>query len=219
MKNAFLATLLTGTLIASAGASMAADKPLKNIKDQSPVVLTGTVGEIRSDEFDLNYGNNTITVELDRFGWDGDETKYLIPGESVTVNGFIDDDLFEGREIEAYNIRMNDSFVYYYTSQDYPIYHYTYNTRTPLRDGAFVTAQGRVTDIAGRELTIQTSEGSVIVDTSKLDYDPFDDEGLQNIKIGDTIYTYGEVDKGFFESDEIMAEGIIEMMDSARGEG
>ncbi len=199
---------------------------LESVNDNAYVKVTGNIGEIRADEFDLNYGQKSVIVELDRFGWSGNETKYLVPGESVTVTGFVDDDLFEGREIEAYNIRLNDSFVFYYTNDDVnPSDAYvanTYNSRnakdvankssTALRDGTYVTMSGVVSKIDGSEFTLTNGANSMIVDASLIGYDIFDDEGLQKIENGDRVYVYGDIDEGFFEEKEIIADGVVELI-------
>lgn len=208
------AAMVTGLMSAPANADVQA---LPNMQDQSHIVLTGKVGQIDGDEFELIYGNNSkITVELDRFGFTGDETKRLTPGESVTVTGYLDDDLFEGREIEAYNIRMNDSRVYYYTTESQPVYRYTYDPYAEPEEGAFVTMKGTVSDVKGDEFTVSDGNNRMKVDVSEIGYDPFDDEGFQKIENGDEVYIYGTINDSFYESREIMASGLIEMQKRTR---
>lgn len=217
MNKKLTIALLTGSILGMSGQASAetlAEKvttPLTAMQDNAPIVLTGTVGEVRTDEFDLKYGAGEIIVELDRFGWDGNEANYLIPGESVTVSGYIDDDLFEGREIEATNMRLNDSYVYYYTTDAYPTYYYIYDTDYTLDDGTFVTMKGEVSKISGDEFTVSNSVSTMRVDVSDIGYDPFDDDGLQKIEAGDEVYVYGNADSNFFESKEIMADGVMEL--------
>lgn len=209
---------------------------VENMEDQSPIVLTGTVGEIRSDEFDLRYQGNKITVELDRFGWQSEEaTKILRPGELITVSGYIDDDLFEGREIEAYNVRLNDRDLYYYTTTMIPVYDYTYdhqafnndarntnaaaNTRSSnntMEDGAYVTMTGTVSGISGDEFTLTSNKRSMTVDVSELGYEPFAEDRYQRIADGDRVYVYGQVTDEFFDSKEIVASSMTKLMDNTR---
>ena len=227
-----------------------AETAVPGMSDGSPIVLTGTVGAIRADEFDLMYGaNNKVTVELDRFGWSPEATEYLTQGESVTISGYIDDDLFEGREIEAYNVRLNDNYVYYYTADAIPVYTYEYDANrtnrsssmnsnasmnsnnaatantntetntmasTSIEDGSYLNMTGTVSEISGQEFKVTNSSGTMQVDASQLGYDAFDDEGMQQIKNGDRVYVYGSLDKGFFENNEIVAMGVVELIDSSR---
>ena len=56
--------------------------------------------EVEDDQFTLDYGNDSIVVEMD----DGDEdadASHLIVGDEVSVSGVVDDDFFEQATIEA----------------------------------------------------------------------------------------------------------------------
>jgi uncharacterized protein YdeI (BOF family) len=208
MKKLLALSVASFVLSTSASALAAEDKAtLGKLQDQAQVIVTGKVTDVRSDEFDLDYGPNTITVELDRFGWTGKETKYLDKGESVTVKGIIDDDLFEGREIEAYSVQLNDSYVYYYSEHSEPVY-YTYYYST---DALQATVSGKVVKIDDRDVTLKTKTGEMTIDTSALDYDPFDDEGFQKIETGDRIWVTGSIDNKLFQDNEIIAQGLIEL--------
>ena len=206
------------------------DTKINQLKDDSMVVITGMVAEIDGDEFMLNYGGNQmLTVELDRFGFDGEETQYLTVGESVTVSGYIDDDLFEGREIEARDVRLNDSYVYYYydtpnLSQNYGSYNNSTTVTADMNDsetemqstqnmedGTYFSMTGSVTAIDGMMATVEGNNQTISVDMSELGYDPTDDEGLQKIEIGDRVFVYGEIDDGFFTDKQLMASGAVEL--------
>ena len=62
------------------------------------ISLSGTVHAVSPDTFELDYGEGNITVEMDDGDRDADAYK-LLHGDKVTVNGLIDDDLFEMRTI------------------------------------------------------------------------------------------------------------------------
>jgi len=206
-----LAVILIAPVLAVGAEKANSEKSISELKDDSVLVVTGNIKSIRDDEFDLQYGasDKTITVELDRFNWNGDETQFLSEGESVTVSGVLDDDLFEGREIKAYNIRMNDSYVYYYTTEANPVYTYESTQNLPS-DGILVAARGKITKINGPEVTIKSKTGEIIVDTADLNYDPFDDEGRQKLEIGDELYVQGQVDVEPWDPKEIVADSIVE---------
>jgi uncharacterized protein YdeI (BOF family) len=208
LKKTFLYTLMGATLLTPITSFAANNEtPLPSRSDGADVVLTGKVGDIRSDEFDLHYSTGSITVELDDLKWTGRETDYLRKGQFVTVSGQIDDDLFEGREIKAENLFIQSSSVYYYTNDARPSYAVQYE-----REGAderYVSMQGTVSDIKGDKFTITGRNHAVMqVDAGDLNYDPFDDEGIK-IKAGDRVHVYGEFDDGFFESHEIEADSIV----------
>lgn len=204
--------LLAGAALLPAGIAYAqtTTNTLPAYADGAPVVLTGTIGDIRSDEFDLNYGTGKITVELDGWEWTGNETRYLSTGERITVSGRIDDDFFEGREVEADNIFLPGSYSYYYTTDVYPSYYWYYDENNAVQDGSYASMRGTVSNISGNEFTLTGANNtSMKVDVSDLGHDPFDDEGLQKVENGDRVHVYGEIDDGFFERREIMADSIV----------
>jgi len=66
--------------------------------------LTGTVTDTDWEEFTLSTGMTRITVETEEMAYDPlDDEGYqkIEVGDRVRVNGRIDDDLFEGRELVA----------------------------------------------------------------------------------------------------------------------
>lgn len=221
---------VNGAALAQNSAVTNSATPIANMEDESSVVLTGKVGEIRDDEFDLRYQGNMVTVELDRFGWDADEaTQLLRSGESVTVSGYIDDDLFEGREIKAHNVRFNDRDLYYYTNQMIPVYEDSYSNQNrndqsadnranhTLSDGTYVTMAGTVSGISGNEFTLTGNNRRMTVDVSELGYEPFSQDRYQRIQNGDRVYIYGQITDEFFDSKEIVASSMTKMMDNTRG--
>ena len=216
------AMVISGAAIAQNTMNNDSSVSLSNMEDDAIVTLTGTVAEISGDEFQLNYGGNEmITVELDNFGFTGDETEYLTIGESVTVRGVLDDDLFEGREIEASDVRLNDSYVYYY--YDVPAMSTDMSNRNnqdnqnndanqaQMNDGAYVYLTGEVTEVENDMAMVSDNSTTYQVDMSELGYDATDDEGMQKIEVGDVVYLYGEVESGFFTDKQIVADGIVEM--------
>jgi uncharacterized protein YdeI (BOF family) len=75
----------------------------------TPIVLTrtvvqGTVTEVRDDEFVVNTGLRSMTVEVEEMAYnplDDEGYQKIRVGDRVRATGSIDDDLFEGRELVA----------------------------------------------------------------------------------------------------------------------
>src|SRR6056297_1683552 len=62
--------------------------------DDTWISLSGTVESVTTDAFMLDYGEGMVTVEMD--DWDADADAYKVAaGDRVTVNGMVDDDLFD----------------------------------------------------------------------------------------------------------------------------
>ena len=125
------AVIATGFLFTST-ASANAMSEIKDLEDGSSVSISGTIKEVRPNEFNLDYGSGTIPVEFQGWYWEGTSSNYLTnyfkPGDMVKVSGKIDDGFFSGKEIEAltvvkfdetsFNVEVNDylnKYIYEYT--------------------------------------------------------------------------------------------------------
>lgn len=194
-------------------ANIASAADVKTVEDESPVMLSGIIKSISDDEFVLSYGSGEITVEMDDWRWDGDKANALRVGERVTVTGNIDDDLFEGREIEANNIFVNKDNVYYYRTATNMNTVDRYGEANTMTDGTFVTMSGKVTAVNGKTLTVLDKNNMpMTIDLGSLAYDPITGNGQQRIGQGDHVQVYGEIDENFFQNKEIVARRIVTMM-------
>jgi uncharacterized protein YdeI (BOF family) len=174
--------------------------------DDSWISLSGTVGQVRRDTFELDFGERTITVEMD----DSDrqaETYALRMGDKVTVNGVIDDDFFETSKIEASSVYVEKLGRHFFASvldeEDFVSVTYL----APIDDGG-VAVHGLVTEVSGDEFTIDNGLRSVRVDVGDMSYDPLDDEGYQKVEVGDVVRVQGKIDDDFLEAREVMASSI-----------
>jgi uncharacterized protein YdeI (BOF family) len=112
-KRVALIGLSTGALLAFP--AMAEDPYAK--PDDTWISISGTVDTVRPDSFTLDYGKGVITVEMDDGDRDADAYK-LLKGDKATVNGKIDDDLFETRSIEAGSVYVESLDTYFYASPE-----------------------------------------------------------------------------------------------------
>jgi uncharacterized protein YdeI (BOF family) len=174
--------------------------------DDSWISLSGTVGQVRRDTFELDFGGRTITVEMD----DSDrqaETYALRMGDKVTVNGVIDDDFFETSKIEASSVYVEKLGRHFFASvldeEDFVSVTYL----APIDDGG-VAVHGLVTEVSGDEFTIDNGLRSVRIDVGDMSYDPLDDEGYQKVEVGDVVRVQGKIDDDFLEAREVMASSI-----------
>ncbi|MFP4472511.1 MAG: DUF5666 domain-containing protein [Candidatus Omnitrophota bacterium] len=179
--------------------------------NNSWISLSGTVVTADADSFELDYGEGIVTVEMDDWDWYGDAYG-ILPGDDVTVYGFVDDDLYELTSVEASSVYVDDLNTYFYASgadeEDYvtPVV-------TTIYADADLTYTGKVTSISGREFTIDTGNRKVKVDTIGMLYNPLDDKGYQKIDVGDLVQVSGDLDVDLFEGREIMADHIITLQE------
>ncbi len=179
------------------------------------ISLSGTVTALTSpDTFTLNYGNGTITVEMD--DWDTDADAYkLVADDKVTVNGWIDDDFFEMTKIEASSVYVENLGTYFYASgvdeEDTFV-----SVATPIVVSSTVI-QGTVSEVGEEEFVVNTGLRKITVETEDMTYDPLDDEGFQKIQKGDRVSVAGKMDKDFFEGRELKATSVVTMKKGPNG--
>jgi uncharacterized protein YdeI (BOF family) len=192
-----LPSVITYAALASAPLITMADSPNPYLKaDDTWISLSGKVTEVSPHSFELDYGDGLVTVEMDDWDMDNDAYK-VIEDDKVTVNGVVDDDLFETTSIEASSVYVENIGTYFYANpadeEDMSV-----TVTTPIVASRTVV-QGTVMGIEGRELTLSTGRSVFTVDTDELGYNPVDDAGYQKIETGDRISVYGYIDNEFFD--------------------
>lgn len=174
------------------------------------ITLSGEVKTVAPDSFILDFGSGLITVEMDDGDRDADGYK-LVPGDKVTVNGIIDDDLFETTTIEASSVYVEKLGTYFFASavdEEDPYIEFV----TPVIISS-VTVRGIVTDVDEHEFKIDNASRTITVDVQKMLYNPLDDAGYQKIEVGDIVRARGTIEKSFFDENEIIAESVIKLYD------
>lgn len=191
-------------IVALAAAPAFAQDPL-TAPDDTYISISGEVESVTADAFVLDYGPGMITVEMDDGDRDADAYK-LIRGDDVTVYGFIDDDLFETRTIEASAVYVSDIGTYFYASgideED------AYITITTPFDVGAATVQGIVTDVDAEEFTVDSGLRRVRVEVDEMPYNPLDNQGYQRISVGDEVSATGYFDYDFLEGRELVATTV-----------
>lgn len=191
-----------------------AEKPMWT-PDDSWINVSGTVESVDADSFVLDYGKNTITVEMDDGDRDADAYK-LLPGDKVTVSGMIDDDLYEKRTIEASSVYVDKLNTYFYASavdeEELPA-----DTFITLEVPVVIpstTIQGTVTAVTGdEEFILDKGIQEITVEVDAMPYNPLDNEGYQMIEVGDVVSVTGQMDEDFLEGREFVAESIVTIRD------
>jgi hypothetical protein len=73
--------------------------------------------------------------------------------------------------------------------------------------------QGRVTDVDDEEFTIDGATRRFRVDVEDLPSNPLDDQGYQQIEVGDVVSVIGEMDDDFLDGREIEADSVVTIHD------
>lgn len=206
-----LAALATCILALTTSSAWAGDKNPYTRADETWITLNGTVESVAPDTFTLDYGDGMIVVEMDDGDRDADAYK-LLKGDKVIVTGKIDDDFFQATSIEASSVYVENIGTTFFSSsvdeEDADII--AAELTLPIVATRF-SVQGTVTKIDGDDFIIDNGAREIRVDVSSLSYDPLDDEGYQQIEVGDRVKVYGYLDTDLFEGREIQADTLIEL--------
>lgn len=204
-RNTFLATVAATVL----AASPAAAQTPATADNGEWLSLSGTVQAVSGDSFVLDYGRNTITVEMDDYDWYDENA--IIVGDEVTATGRVDDDFLQTRRLEASSVYVDSIHTRFYASaadeEDF-----VPAVDAPIVSNSGILLTGIVESIDGDEMIVDADVLDYKVDTGTLYYDPFDEEGLQHVQIGDRVSITGRFDDSdFFDSPEIDATSVIEI--------
>jgi uncharacterized protein YdeI (BOF family) len=213
----FCATIAVVPMLALADGPEPYEKP-----DDAFITLSGRVANTSNGEFELNYGDGTILVEMD--DWDrGDEARPISEGDNVTVYGRIDDDFFEATTIEAGAVYVEGLNSYFYASSaDEESAAYiprVWVTPSPMPSSE-LTVRGEVASVDRdkKTFTVALAKEQLVVDTSQLGYDPVDDYGYQKIETGDLVSVSGELDFEVFEGKVMKARSLTKLVDESESD-
>jgi uncharacterized protein YdeI (BOF family) len=215
MKNSRILAIIVGALMVSAMALPASAQDLDDVDDESWISLSGTVGTVAPHEFTLDYGNGVIRVEMDDWRDDA-EGFYVSQGDKVTVLGRFDDDLIETMSIEAASLYVEDLNTYFYANPADEEEISSPGTRFARRvigmddrvEPSKTTVVGTVTDVDGREFTVDAGAAELTVDTAGMAYNPLDVEGYQQVELGDRVRITGKVHAEFFDGRKLAADTV-----------
>lgn len=171
------------------------------------ITISGTVEAVVADAFTLDYGDGTITVEMDDGDRDADAYK-LMKDDEVTVTGRIDKNFYDTTTIEAGSVYVENLNTYFYASavDEEDLYYVTY---WPAIAATQTVVTGTVTSANDEEFTLDTGPRQLTVEVEDMAYNPLDDEGYQRIDVGDVVRVAGTMDYDLFEGRELVADAIV----------
>ncbi len=207
-KKALAVVLVAGGLAFSAHAQDPREQP-----DESWISLAGTVTSTTPDSFRLDYGDGMITVEMDDWDSFGDAWP-LMDGDQVTVYGKVDQNLFANTTIEAGSVYVEGLNTFFYASPADEEEYGAWVVSVDVVPGD-LTYIGTVESVnpMTNTFTIDTGATELSVDTSALPYDPLDDEGFQQIDVGDRVSVDAVIDADFIGDQDLLAESVVTLSD------
>lgn len=214
-KTTLVAAVAAICLSASACAQQdSSDQPdPMALPDDTWISLTGTVTSTTPASFLLDYGDGLITVEMD--DWDNFGDAYpLMDGDQVTVYGDVDKGLYEATTIEAGSVYVDDLNTFFYASaaDEEDFGEWVVVTDAEIGDLIYIgTVVTVIPDL--NTFTIDTGATELTVDTSAMLYNPLDDQGFQQIDVGDRVSVEAEIDADFFGDQDLLAESVVTLSD------
>lgn len=214
IKTVAFTSALALTAATFAPDAMAANKVKAN-PDGTWVTFTGTVAQSSPSGFYIDYGNDTVYVEVDDWDWYAHGYTAL-PGDKVTVSGRVDKDGFESRKLEAAFVYSHENFTYHYANPaDEEDFGYVVHPFTVDPALSSMSVVGIVDKVRGDEFTLATGYANITVDTEAMAYDPLDDVGYQVIEPGDHVSVTGVMAPGslddFYDSRELIASDVLSL--------
>ena len=182
---------------------------LEAADDGQWLTLTGTVVSAAPDAFVLDYGAGNVTVEMDDWDW-YQEGRVLKAGDEVTVSGLADQDLLLNKRIEARSVYVRNLNSFFFASSDDEESRRASTAMAATSGTADFT--GRVASIEGREFMIGTGQAAIRVDTSLLAENPLDAEGAHQVRVGDRVFVWGQIDLEATEGAELKARGLVSLV-------
>lgn len=211
--KALAITFAVSGVAAAEDVGAAANNP-QSKSDGNWVSISGIVASASDESFVLDYGTDTITVEMGDWKWYND-SKALLEGDDVIVYGRIDDNFYSDKSIEAHSVYVKQ-FNTFFLTDDAKNNLTTLINFSPVPAGrASMDLTGRVTNVDGRQFTLDAGSRQIRVDTSHMAYNPMDDHGYQKIKKGDRVKVFAETDE-LVKTKQVTAASIVSLLPEVR---
>ena len=161
---------------------------LQKEEDNSRLSLSGTVVDKDKTGFELDYGSGFVWVQMNDWKWYKADHPIEL-GDKVRVNGIIGDDQEKKPIIVADNVYVKDLNTYFFTQGGSDIF------QPAIEQDRVFQLSGIIVSIDNRQFTMNLGSRKVLIDTSELPYNPLDNKGYQQLKVGDSVYVTGELKK------------------------
>lgn len=211
MMKSLAATLAIASFAIAAQPALAEEVATK--LDEDWITLSGTIESVLATSFVLDYGDDDITVEMDKFDWAVD--KAVLPGERVVVTGLLDRSFYDHRTIEASTVHVLRLNEYLYADPvdeegDSPIVGgYGHGPAAKVEDGDWLSFTGLVTAVDGDEIIVANPANEYRVDTRPIIPG---DLVETTIEVGDRVMVTGEMDDAdLFDKREVEADSVIKL--------
>ncbi len=128
----------------------------------------------------------------------------------MTVYGAVDDEIYEAATIEASSVYVENLNTYFYASAADEEAFDAFYLMSPVEVGS-MTLVGTVEKVmpAQGAFVVDSDLREMTVDVDPLLYDPLDDQGFQQIEVGDRVSVTGVVDYEVLDGHELEATQVV----------
>ncbi|MDF0603960.1 hypothetical protein P1J78_24950 [Psychromarinibacter sp. C21-152] len=144
-----------------------------------------------------------------------DGPRIMSIGDGVTVTGWLDKDFIDTGSLDILGVYVEDRRAFFALGGSEPgdgdaLRPLVVPTDTLGREGN-ASMTGIIIEMQADGFVLQAGPAEVVVDTSRLFYNPYDDVGIQVLKTGDRVHVSGTLGTGFPEQPVIHADGVTDI--------
>ena len=210
-------TLLCVVALSATAVGPAMSQEVATTYEDEWISLAGTVETVLATSFVLDYGEDDITVELDKFDWAVDRSDLF--DRQVNVIGRMDRNLYDNRSIEAAVVYVPSLGEYLYADPEDEegdpsvTRSFAPGMFSGTQVGDWVAFSGRVTGVEDNQIMVESAMSTLTVDTSLTP----DVLVAPSVEVGDRVLVTGEMEgTNFFEEREVEANSVARLIDLGR---
>ena len=136
-------------------------------------------------------------------------------GDTVTVTGWLDESFIRSGSLDILGVYVEDRRAFFTVGEGgsgdgegmRPL---VVPTDTLGREGS-ASMTGTIIEMQEDAFVLRAGPADILVDTSSLFYDPYDDVGIQVLEVGDRVHVTGALGTGFPEQPVINADGVTDI--------
>jgi hypothetical protein len=207
-----IAMVVAGCGFALAGTGFAAAQET----DREVFTLSGQIVDSVGSNLVLRHEGGIVEVNFS--GWPErvpGGPRIMGIGDRVTVTGWLDESFFRSGSLDILGVYVEDRRAFFTLGEegdgdDTDLQPSVVPTDTLGREGS-ASMTGTILELLGDGFVLRVGPADVTVDTSGLFYNPYDDVGIQVLKVGDRVHVTGALGTGFPEQPVIEADGVTDI--------
>ena len=210
MRNVRIMTAGCGLALAGAGLAAAQDA------DREVFTLSGQIVDSVGSNLVLRHEGGVVEVNFS--GWPErvpGGPRIMGVGDNVTVTGWLDERFMRTGSLDILGVYVADRRAFFTLGEEgggdgAGLRPSVVPTDTLGREGS-ASMTGTIVEMRDEGFVLRAGPADVVVDTTPLFYDPYDDVGVQVLEVGDRVHVTGGLGTGFPERPVIEADGVTDI--------